>query len=239
MSQQINSSTFYCGDHGIDESDDLVIIGAGGYGKEVAYQIKRFSDYRCIKENLLGFLDDNPKLYGKEINGLKVLGGLDFIDIWKKEHKKKKLLFVCAISDPHDRESVVNRALAKGYVPTAARYADILRPENVKFGEGFIIKEGVRIGVNAEIGAYTQINYNATIGHDVKIMPFVTISPLVSIGGNAFIGRRVFIGANAAILPGVVITDDCKIGASACVIEDCKKPGTYVGVPAKLVKERR
>jgi maltose O-acetyltransferase len=49
------------------------------------------------------------------------------------------------------------------------------------------------------------------------------------------IGNRVWIGARALILPGVTIGDDVVIAAGAVVTKDCRIPGTYAGVPAKMV----
>lgn len=49
------------------------------------------------------------------------------------------------------------------------------------------------------------------------------------------IGDRAWIGARAVILPGVTIGDDVVIAAGAVVTKDCRIPGTYAGVPARLV----
>ena len=52
---------------------DLIIIGASGFGREVAWLVERINKINPTW-NLLGFLDDNEKIQGKEINGYKVLG---------------------------------------------------------------------------------------------------------------------------------------------------------------------
>ena len=57
---------------------NLIIIGAGGVGKETAWIVEQINS---IKEtyNILGFVDDNKEIWNKYINGYTVLGGLKYI----------------------------------------------------------------------------------------------------------------------------------------------------------------
>ena len=43
---------------------DLVIIGAGGFGREVADTVKRINDENS-KYNLIGFIDDDESVVGR------------------------------------------------------------------------------------------------------------------------------------------------------------------------------
>ena len=51
---------------------DLIIIGASGFGREVAWLVERVNK---VSEtwNLIGFLDDNKSLQGTDVNGYEVL----------------------------------------------------------------------------------------------------------------------------------------------------------------------
>ena len=42
-------------------------------------------------------------------------------------------------------------------------------------------------------------------------------------------------GAGTTVSNNIDVCNDCIIGAGAVVVEDLQKPGTYVGVPAKLL----
>ena len=53
--------------------EDLIIIGASGFGREVAWAVERQNKV-APTWNLLGFLDDNDELQGKDVNGYRVLG---------------------------------------------------------------------------------------------------------------------------------------------------------------------
>ena len=64
----------------------IVIIGASGFGKEVAMTIED-----CIKNGknyeLLGFIDDDKSLHKKNIYNYPVLGGVNWL-----ENKKNKIV---------------------------------------------------------------------------------------------------------------------------------------------------
>ena len=55
---------------------DIVIIGAGGVGRETALIIKQINELQPTW-NLIGFIDDNQSIWGKVINGYRVIGGID------------------------------------------------------------------------------------------------------------------------------------------------------------------
>ncbi len=54
----------------------LIIIGAGGLGREVAWLVERIN-HQSPTWNLLGFVDDNPNLHHTIVNGHPVLGGCE------------------------------------------------------------------------------------------------------------------------------------------------------------------
>lgn len=55
---------------------DIVIIGAGGFGREVAWLIEDINKVSS-EWNIVGFVDDNESIQGTEINGYKVVGNLE------------------------------------------------------------------------------------------------------------------------------------------------------------------
>ena len=69
---------------------DLIIIGASGFGREVAWLVERVNK---VSEtwNLIGFLDDNKSLQGTDVNGYEVLGTTDDAGRFPDAY------FVCAI----------------------------------------------------------------------------------------------------------------------------------------------
>ena len=60
----------------------LVIIGASGFGREVAWLVERINAVSHIWD-LIGFIDDNKEIIGQDINGYKVLGTVDSLEKMK------------------------------------------------------------------------------------------------------------------------------------------------------------
>ena len=55
---------------------DVVIIGAGGFAREVAWLIEEINK-KNEQWNILGFIDDNTENIGKSLNGYKIIGNTD------------------------------------------------------------------------------------------------------------------------------------------------------------------
>ena len=64
------------------ELKKLIIIGASGFGREVAWLVERINKVKKTWD-LLGFIDDDESIQGKEINNYKVLGKIDEIDRYR------------------------------------------------------------------------------------------------------------------------------------------------------------
>ena len=78
---------------------DIVIIGAGGFGREVACLIHRINQVRP-EWNLLGFIDENEAVGTKNPYG-KVLGNLDYVNRYQDE-----LSVVMGIATPEVLERI-------------------------------------------------------------------------------------------------------------------------------------
>lgn len=53
------------------------------------------------------------------------------------------------------------------------------------------------------------------------------------------IGNNVWIGANAIILPGVEVGDNCIIGAGSVVTHDIKSDSIAIGNPAEIIRKKK
>jgi sugar O-acyltransferase (sialic acid O-acetyltransferase NeuD family) len=213
--------------------DSVIIIGAGGFGREV---LEIFKDQNQIKKrwNIAGFVDDNSKLQGKMINGFPVLGGLD----WLKERNNDNLGCVCAIGQPEIRKKVVSKLRKIGVKFYNAVHPSVIMSEFVKLGEDVIICAGSVLTVNIKIGDHVHIDTNCTIAHDVVIESYCRLSPGVRINGHDRLGEGVFIGSGATLVQEISVGDWSTVGAGAVVTEDISDNVIAVGMPAKVVKRK-
>ncbi len=206
---------------------DLIIVGASGFGREVAWLVERINNRRS-EWNILGFLDDNEELVGTSIGGYPVLGGCS------SAVEYQDACFVCAVGNSKVRKKLVEK-LGK------VRFATLIDPsvmmsERVTIGEGSIICAGNIITVDVAIGKHTIVNLDCTIGHDVVIEDYVTLYPSVNVSGNSHVGMCCELGTGMQIIQGKTIGECSIIGAGAVVVKDIPANCTAVGSPAKPIK---
>ena len=211
---------------------NIVILGAGGFGREVLDII--IAQNKVSKRwKILGFVDENPELKGKVLNGYPVLGSFD----WFSKIDLKEIRVVCAIGDNISKKKVAEKAKGLGL-----RFANVVHPsvimtEFVTLGEGVIICAGCILTNQITIGNHVIINLDVTIGHDSIIEDFCTLSPGVHISGRNKIGEGANVGTGAVTIQGIVIGRWSIIGAGAVVAQDIPDKVVAVGVPAKPIKQ--
>lgn len=210
---------------------DLIIIGASGFGREVAWLVERINSKKKTW-NLLGYIDDSEEMQNKTINSYPVIGTIDDV------YKFPDTFFVVAIGSASTRERVVDRISAQ--VPNI-KFGILIDPsvemsDSVIIGEGSIVCAHTIITVNITIGKHVIINLDCTIGHDAVLNDFVTVYPGVNISGNTDIGYASELGTGMQIIQGKKIGERSIVGAGAVVIRDIPEKCTAVGSPAKPIK---
>lgn len=208
---------------------DIVIIGAGGFGREVLWLIEEIN----LKEkiwNFIGFVDDYTPV-GEVISGYPVLGSIEWL-------KNQSLGVVCAVGDPLTKKKILNKLVqSNNYYPILI-HPETRKSNRVDIGEGTIICAGCIITVDISIGSHVIINLDCTIGHDALISNYSTILPSVNVSGNVHIDECVSIGTGSQIIQKVSIGKNSIIGAGSVVTKDIPKNVVAVGIPAKPIKER-
>lgn len=212
---------------------DLIIIGASGFGREVAWCVERINAVRPTW-NLLGFIDDNSDIQGFDINGYKVLGKTSDVVAYPNAY------FVCAVGSSKVRRAIISRIKE---IDPDIRFATIIDPsvecsELVTIGNGSIICAHTIATVNITIGEHVIINLDCTIGHDAVLEDFVTLYPSVNISGMSRIGCTSEMGTGAQIIQGKTVGSNTVIGAGAVIIHDIPSDCVAVGVPAAPVASK-
>ena len=210
---------------------DLIIIGASGFGREVAWLLERINKVSPTW-NLLGFIDDNPEIQNKEINGYRVLGTINDIN------KYPNVYFVCAVGSSKIREKIVSKMKMINPDVLFGTVIDptVERSDYVSIGEGTIICAHTIITTNISIGNHVIINLDCTIGHDAVLEDFVTLYPSVNVSGMTNIGYGVELGTGMQIIQGKTVGEYSIVGAGAVVVRDIPSNCTAVGSPAKPIK---
>lgn len=203
----------------------IIIIGVGGFGREVAWLIERINKVQPTYK-LMGYVDDNVELQGTMIDSYPVLGDCDWLN-----NQKEEMYAVCAIGNAKVRRLVINKL-------DNVKFETIIDPkvemsDKVSIGEGAIICAGTIITVGINIGNHVIINLDCTIGHDAILKDYVTLYPSVNVSGNTVLGECVEMGTGSQIIQGLEVVSETIIGAGAVVVKDVTESGTYVGMPVR------
>lgn len=211
---------------------DLIILGAGGFAREVAWLVEEINR-ETATWNLLGFIDQNESNWGRILNGYPVLG--DFETVANAPYGGN-LNAVCATGNPLSRKGLVERAKIVGFTFVNLIHPNVRMSNQVKMGVGNIICAGNTLTVNIEIGNHVIINLACTVGHDCTIGDYTTIAPGANISGNVTIENGCDLGTGFSIIQGLCIGAWTVVGAGAVVTRDLPAHCTAVGVPAKPIK---
>lgn len=208
---------------------NLLIIGAGGCGREVLQWAKNINE-TGRRWHIKGFLDDDLNaLDGKKCE-IAIISKIDEYVIEPKDE------FVCCIGNSIIRKNVVEKLEAKG-----AKFMTLIHPNAVIadtciIGHGAIIYPYALISANTVIGDGCIVNMYSSVAHDSVMGEYCTISAHCDITGMCSLGDRVFMGTSAHIAPGLKIGNDVYICAGSTVLARVRDGMKVLGNPAKIVK---
>lgn len=206
----------------------LVLIGAGGFGREVAGWAQN-SPQQGREWRLKGFLDDNPRALDGHAVDLPLLG-----DVWTYRPAADEV-FVCAMGQPSLRAKVWEHFKAMGASFSRVIDADARIGPRVELGEGVILCPRVTLTCDLQIGVNTALNVAVAAGHDVGVGAHCQVSSFCDLTGKVMIGQRVFFGSRVSVLPGMRVGDDAVLGAGSVVTRDVEPAVTVHGNPARLL----
>lgn len=83
--------------------EPVLIIGAGSSGKALSKELSLNKNY-----NIIGFIDDDFTLHGREINDIKILGGFDKLESTIKHYLISQVILTIPISKSLDRKKALD-----------------------------------------------------------------------------------------------------------------------------------
>jgi len=212
--------------------DDIVIIGAGGLAKEVAFLIDDINK-ESKTWNILGYIDHDNKEIDKHNGKYTIIN----TDQWLINYKNA-IHIAFAIGDP----LLIYRLSEQYKQNDKIIYPNLVHPtvigdwERIEIGLGNIVCAGTILTTEIKIGSFNIINLNCIIGHDDIIGNYNVINPSAMFSGNVIMQNRNLVGTHSKIIQGMKIGSDIKIGVGSVVMNNLSKKGTYFGIPAKILK---
>ncbi len=204
-----------------------MLLAATGLAREVLVMERDRGAHDTIR-----VLDDDPALWGTELDGVPVVGGLDLVG----EYADHELL-VCA-GRGTSRRAIVERLADLGV--GAGRYATVVHPrvhlpDGCRIGRGSIVLEGVVMTAAVDVGEHVVAMPHVTLTHDDVVEDFVTLCAGVNLGGRVRVRTGAYLGMGSCVREDVVVGEDAVLGMGAALTTGLPAGETWVGVPARRI----
>ena len=170
---------------------DIMIVGAGGWGREAAWTLERINA-REMTWNILGFADDDPAKASGSVEGYALLGSVE-----KASHDYPGAAVYIAIGDNAVRESIYRRLRGHDFPVIIDPSADVAPTAEMRHGV-FVGPQAV-VSVGAELGKFAIVCARAGVDHATKMGDFSMLRPAATLLGHRTVGARAYIAAGAVV----------------------------------------
>jgi sugar O-acyltransferase (sialic acid O-acetyltransferase NeuD family) len=208
----------------------LVIVGAGGQGREALDVVEAIADVgEDDPWDFRGFLARDAGDEGVLARrGARILGSLevlDGLDAW----------YALAVGDPQVRRRIDVEIGARGRGPAMLVHPTATVAADALVGDGLLAPAGSSVGSGARLGRHVLLNVNAVVESGSVLADHVTLSPGSVVGADARLGEAVLVGVGAVVAPGVRVGREAVVGAGARVVDDIGEGTVVVGRPARVI----
>jgi sugar O-acyltransferase (sialic acid O-acetyltransferase NeuD family) len=211
---------------------DLVLIGAGGFGRETAQAVCALAA-AGRPWRLLGYLDEDSALHGTLVDGTPVLGSIGMLsDI------PDATVVVCT---GRPGNYVSRPRIVAGLGLPATRFATLVHPTvavstTSVIGPGTVILAHSVLTAAVRVGSHVAVMPHVTLTHDDVIEDFATVASGARLGGAVHIGRGAYIGSGAMIREEVAIGSYALVGMGSVVTRDVPAGEVWAGCPARRLR---
>ncbi len=208
---------------------DVVIAGAGGFGREV-YQWAKNS-FQDDEFKIKGFLDDDPKVLDNFDIDVGIIGGLlQETDTYEVKENDR---FIIAVGNIAIKKKAVSQLKNMG-----AKFLTLIHPtaivsDTAKLGEGAVICPFATVSDSVVLDDFAMLNFYASCGHDARVGKYCILSPYATLNGFAVIEDEVFLGTHAAVALYKKVGCGSKISANSVAMDDVPAHSLVYGVPGK------
>lgn len=216
-------------------SHDLVIVGAGGLGREVYQWLRDWTASRPAGDSLYrikGFLSNRPcDLQGFDLSP-SILASPEAYTVEAQDR------FVLAIGSVSTRRRIADDLKSRG-----ARFITFCHPtavvsQTASLGEGVIVCPFATVSVNAILEDFVMLNFYASCGHDARLGKFCVLSPYATVNGFTVLEDEVFMGTHSTVTARRRVGYRATIGANSVALTDVPADTLLLGVPGKKLNIR-
>ncbi|WP_329376788.1 acetyltransferase [Streptomyces sp. NBC_01351] len=225
--------------HGRPDTEDLLIVGAGGFARETAQAVRDVAAAdvargRPPRWRLAGHLDDDASLHGRDVDGVPVLGGCERVhELWEAR------VVVC-VGSP--RDYAVRARLVRRLGLPVHRYATVVHPTAVvsdssMLGVGSVLLAHVVLTAAVRVGSHVAVMPQVVLTHDDAVGDFATLASGARLGGGVRVRRGAYVGAGALVRECAEVGAWSLTGMGSTVLADVPAGEVWAGTPARRLRQ--
>jgi sugar O-acyltransferase (sialic acid O-acetyltransferase NeuD family) len=214
----------------------LVVIGAGGFAREVKWlieEIDRSGGDVCFA----GYVVTDLSRVGEFDSRAEILGDYTWL---RANHSSFDGLAI-GIGTPAVRLKVARELLPEfpSHLWPALVHPNVMFDRaTTEIGAGAMLCAGTVGTVNLKLRSFSLVNLCCTLGHEADVGEGCVLNPTVNISGGVTLEEGVLIGTGAQVLQYLRVGAGATIGAGSVVTKDVVAGATVVGIPAKSLSKK-
>lgn len=207
----------------------LVIIGAGGYGREMFGAAMGAVGFG-VDFDVKGFLD----ACADALDGFR--GYPPIIGTPEGYAPQADDVFITALGSIASRRKCAEQLERRGAKFISIVHKTATLGPNVEVGAGSFIAPNVTLTADIRVGRHAAVFHNSSVGHDSVLDDFSHVYAQCAIGGAVHLGTGAVVYPGAVIVPRRTIGENAVVGAGSTVVLNVRPGVTVFGSPAREVK---
>jgi sugar O-acyltransferase (sialic acid O-acetyltransferase NeuD family) len=215
----------------------IVVIGAGGFAREVKWLIEEIGHAGGPVE-FAGYVVSDLSRLGEHDSRGEVQGDLD----WLRENRGRFDALAIGIGTPAHRLKISSELLPdfpEDLWPALVHPNVRMDRGTSTIGAGALLCAGTVGTVHLALEPFCLVNLACTLGHEARIGRGSVLNPTVNISGGVVLEEGVLVGTGAQVLQYLTVGKGATVGAGAVVTKDVAPGTTMVGMPAKPLAPRQ
>jgi sugar O-acyltransferase (sialic acid O-acetyltransferase NeuD family) len=204
---------------------NIIIIGAGGFGREV-YQWAKDS-FDNSEYQIKGFISNKPD----DLKGFNIEVGILGDDVNYKINENDRFLF--GIGNIDVKKRIVRDLKKRGAQFITLIHKTAVVATNARIGEGVIICPFATVSDSVVLDDFVMLNFYSSCGHDSKIGKYSILSPYSTTNGFVTLEEEVFLGTHSTVTAHNKVGSRSKISANSVAMHDVPSYTFVYGVPGK------
>jgi sugar O-acyltransferase (sialic acid O-acetyltransferase NeuD family) len=212
----------------MSEKLDIVILGAGGFGREMLEML--WQCFPAEQYRFKGFLAQSDASLKTAGLSAPVLADPESYEPRQGDR------FLLGIGEMKARRRTVEAITSKGGVFLSFLHPLARIASTASIGNGAVIYPFAVVSNASKLDEYVHLNYFASVGHDCQVGRYCLLAPYATLNGFVRLKDEAYISTHATVAPGRTIGCRSKLSANSAAMQDAADDVMVFGVPGKQVK---